>query len=272
MATAGSKLAEKGTFEAKAILVGERIALRPAEPPLRPATTPLWVDLENGGAAVLFRYGAVVLLDVGKENETQFLVDLQSRITKPLLEFERETEGARIRVEPGATESLQGEALVLNSASQNKLLIVADVLAQSVALARHEAQVSQQFDKIEPFARNVDHTSRGARAARELLNHLGGALMAEHDMAAQMEVEDTPDLLWDHPEFDGLWKRLSDEYELRVRYATLNRKLSLLGRTAETALNVLHNNRALRVEYYIVALIVFEILFSIVTQFWLKGH
>lgn len=272
MATPGLKLAEKGSFDAKAILVGERVALRPAEPQQRPATTPLWVDLDNGGAAVLFRYGAVVLLDVDKECETRFLFDLQSRITKPLQEFERETEVARIRIEAGSTESLQGEMLVLNSASQNKLFIVADVLAQSVALARHEAQVSRQFDKIEPFARNVDHTSRGARAARELLNHLGGALMAEHDMAAQMEAEDTPDLLWDHPELEPLWKRLSDEYELRVRYATLNRKLSLLGRTAETALTVLHNNRALRVEYYIVALIVFEIIFSIVTQLWLKPH
>lgn len=260
-------LAGRTNFEAKATLVGERIALRTAEPQQRVVTTPLWIALDETAAAVVFRYGAVVLFNATKEQETQFLAQWRSRITKPLVDFERETEVAKIRVEPGATESLQGEAIVLNSGSQQKLLLVADVLAQSVALARHEAQVSLQFDRIEPFARNVDHTSRGARAARELLNHLGGALMAEHDMAAQMEAEDTPDLLWDHPELEGLWKRLSDEYELRVRYATLNRKLALLGRTAETALTVLHNNRALRVEYYIVALILFEIAFSLFTHF-----
>jgi len=40
----------------------------------------------------------------------------------------------------------------------------------------------------------------------------------------------------------------------------LERKLALIARTAETALNLMQNRSMLRVEWYIVILIVFEVV------------
>ena len=47
------------------------------------------------------------------------------------------------------------------------------------------------------------------------------------------------------------------------RFDALNRKLDLITRTVETVLELLQNRRALRVEWYIVGLIVFEIVLTI---------
>jgi uncharacterized Rmd1/YagE family protein len=66
---------------------------------------------------------------------------------------------------------------------------------------------------------------------------------------------------------ERFWARLRDEFEIRERFAALHGKLSLISRTAETALEMLQNRRALRLEWSIVILIVFEIVLSLV-QWW----
>jgi len=56
--------------------------------------------------------------------------------------------------------------------------------------------------------------------------------------------------------------RLEDEFELRERHTAIERKLGLISRTSHTLLELL-SNRHMRVEWYIVVLIVLEILLSL---------
>lgn len=82
-------------------------------------------------------------------------------------------------------------------------------------------------------------------------------------MMGRVEVSEKPELLWDHPEHERLYLRLEDEYELSERHAALDRKLSLLSRTAQTVLSILQDKRTLRVEWYITILIVIEIFITL---------
>jgi required for meiotic nuclear division protein 1 len=82
-------------------------------------------------------------------------------------------------------------------------------------------------------------------------------------------VGEKPDPLWERPDLERLYLRLEDEYELRERLLALERKLSLVSRTAETALELMQHDSSHRVEWYIVALIVVEILLS-VYELWIK--
>jgi uncharacterized Rmd1/YagE family protein len=79
-------------------------------------------------------------------------------------------------------------------------------------------------------------------------------------MVGRVEIQDKPELIWDQPELERLYVRLEAEYELRERNSILERKLAIISRTAETTINLLHNRRILRVEWYIVILIVIEVL------------
>lgn len=83
-------------------------------------------------------------------------------------------------------------------------------------------------------------------------------LLNQQEMVGRIEVSEKPDLLWDHPELERLYARLEAEYELRDRYRALERKLELISRTAATVLDILQARRNLRVEWYIVILIVVE--------------
>jgi uncharacterized Rmd1/YagE family protein len=62
--------------------------------------------------------------------------------------------------------------------------------------------------------------------------------------------------------------RLREEYELRERYRALEHKLDLISRTAETVLELIHNKRSSRVEWYIVILIMVEIVLYLFLEFF----
>lgn len=264
-------------LQARAVLVGTGFDLVALGATDRTGGAPLVVDgigappgsnqpagAAAAGVAVLFRYGAAVFFDATPAAMADFLRRVAPHVRQPFAQGERETERLDIRIEPGGRESIEGNTLVLADGTSEKLQLVADILAKSVSLAQHERNIERQFERIEPFAESLDHWGRGGRAARELLQHLGGALLAEHRVVAGARVDDSPDLLWDHPELERLWARLRDEFEIRERFAALHGKLALISRTATTALELMQNRRALRVEWAIVGLIVFEIVLTLV--------
>jgi uncharacterized Rmd1/YagE family protein len=265
-AAAASAPACGPTLRAEAILGGTGIDLAALGSTDRTGAAPLLVELggQPGAVAFLFRYGAAVFFDVAPEGVAAYLRRIGPQIRQPFPPGERETEYLDIRVDPAGREALEHNTLVLADASREKLQLVADVMAKSVSLAHHEKAIERQFERIEPFAGNLAHWGRGGRAARELLHNLGAALLAEHRVVAGTRVDDSPDLLWDHPELERLWARVRDEFEIRERYAALHGKLDLISRTAQTALELLQNRRALRVEWAIVGLIVFEIVLTLV--------
>jgi uncharacterized Rmd1/YagE family protein len=261
---------EAREFKAQAVLIGQRIDLRALGSAQRLGGGPLVVSVRGGGAAILFRYGAAVLFDVQPLEQDEFLRQLQPRVTVPTTE--REVEQVTVRVDPDAKEVLEGSTVILKDTSSDRLEIVADVLSKSVVLARYEATIGQTFERIEPFAAELAKEKTGSRMARELLAHLGSALLMEQEMVGRVQIDDTPELLWDRPDLERLFARLRDEFEILERFTALNRKLELVSRTTETALGLIQARRSLRVEWYVVILIVVEILLTLCQMFWLGAR
>jgi uncharacterized Rmd1/YagE family protein len=84
---------------------------------------------------------------------------------------------------------------------------------------------------------------------------------------ARVEVSGRPELLWEHPELEQLDLRPEDEFEIEERAAILDRKLEVISRIVETSLELLQKDQCTRVEWYIVILIVVEIILSIFRLF-----
>ncbi len=256
--------AEKKVIVARALFVGERLQLRALETTNRLATAPLTVSAGERGCAVLFRYGAVVLFDLAPLEEATFLASLRPFIQEPLTTPEQES--VEIHFEAARDERVENGVAYLKIATVDRLQTVADILAKSVVLDHHEASVANAFDRIEPLAASLESRAAGARP-RDLLRHMGRTLLIQHKMVGRVAVEEKPEILWEHPELERLYLRLEDEYELHERHVALDRKLELISRTAETLLELLQAKSSLRVEWYIVVLIVIEILLTLYELF-----
>lgn len=253
---------ERRTVIVRAFLLGERLDIRGFEQKQALATTPLTVRMGRSGYAVLFRYGAVVLFDVSAEEEAHCLSDLSRLVTDPLPEPGRDQ--AHVDIVPGNAEHVDPDGnIVLSELSPERMQIVADVLAKDVMLDYFEVKAAGVFDRVEPLAAQLKRNGSRNFKVRELLSQIGDVLLTQHRMVGRAEVLEKPEVLWYTPELEGLFGRLEREYEIRERSRALDNKLEVISNTAETLLDLVHATRSLRVEWYIVVLIVFEIVLSL---------
>jgi required for meiotic nuclear division protein 1 len=254
-------------FRARALLLGARLEVRNWPESETLARLPLAVRLPGDGVAVLFRYGVAVIFSGTADAEHA----LRERLA-PLAEHPYRTvevEELEVRVDGGRPEGLAEGALVLQSASIERLQLVADVLSKSVLLGHYETRIAGDFDRIEPIALELERKGRIRGTTREHLKRIGSLLLVEHRMVGRAEIGDKPELLWEHPELERLYALAETEFELRERLAALGRKLDLAGRTVRTLVDLLNARHSLRVEWYIVALIVVEILLTLYAM-WLR--
>jgi uncharacterized Rmd1/YagE family protein len=254
----------------RALLLGDRIDLKGLEAGQRLATNPLLISAGEGQYAALFRYGAVVLFGVNPLQEVTFLDQLKRLVGQP---FPRqETEETRLRVDAAGEDRVEGGEIFMREVTVETLQVVADVVAKSVVLGYYEASLATAFDAVEPFALGLKGGGRTTPKQADLLRYVGETLLTQHRMVGRVEVGEKPDVLWEEPALDRLFTRLEDEYGLQERRLAIDRKLELIARTVETLVDLLQNQRALRVEWYIVLLIVFEIFLTLYQLFIVGGH
>lgn len=248
-------------IQVRALYIGERLDLRAFASAKTYGLAPLAVAAGTHGLAVLFRYGVVVLYNVSPIEEAALRKDMESLVAE---KFEApELEEATLSASPKKVERGYNGEITLRHYDIERLQIVADVLAKSVVLAHYEQTIARVFDAIEPLAEDLNKSGSSLRSDKELLRHIGRTLLIQTKTVWRVEVGDKPDILWEMPDLEVLYSRLVDEYELTERHLALERKLELIARTATTALELLNNKRSLRVEWYIVILIVIEIGISI---------
>ncbi len=220
---------------------------------------------EGDGYVVVFRYGAVVLVGLTPEEEkqalSQFAIEAPQSAT-----IEEERIGLEVQAgkEEGATAS---GVLYLKELSVAHVLVLADILAKSVALARYEREIASVFDTIEPAASRLAVSGRLPKARKALLQLIGSALLAQHRVSGRIAFAEKPDVLWENPELGRLYARLEDEYEIIERGTLLNSKVAVVGSAAETFTDMMDTARSARLELLIVILILVEIVIAAVALF-----
>lgn len=250
---------ESKAIQARALYLGERIDTRSLEQTNRLALFPLVIPAGENGYMAIFRYGVVITFNVLPLQEATLLKYLAPFVHEPHAKVESENLELRI----GEREQVENGIATLLDFSVERLQIIADILAKTVVLAHYESTISSAFDAIEPMAHSLKKTQRlRANSDATLMQFVGDMLLIQHEMVGRVEISEKPELLWEMPELTRLYGKLEDEFELVERHNGIERKLNLIARTVETEMDMLQNQRTLRMEWYVVILIAVEILLS----------
>ena len=257
-------------MSARAMLLGHRIDTSGLERADMLSSTPLAFRVGDAGYVAIFRYGVVVMINLTPLEERDFLGGLQVRVSGENARAEEEraqlelTGDKEDRVPPGGN-------IALRSFSADRLLLVADALAKSVALARDEHEVAHVLDLIEPFARRLAASGRSPGARRDVIRMIGMSLQVQHRPSGRVAIDDKPDVLWERFDPERLYARLEDTYELKERPATLTRKVDFIRQTAQALTDLIDAARSLRLEIAIVLLILFEIVPNVYQMLGVRG-
>jgi len=243
----------------RALLLGDRLDTAGLERSDMISTVPFAFRIGDRGFAVLFRYGVAVLGGLSPIEEDDVLRKLEPRVAGRLTRIEDEIAVLQVTSERD-DQVPPGGPVMVRDLSPGRILVVADALAKSVALAHNERLMSSVFDVIDPLARDLARAGRLPSDRKHMLRVIGEALVADHRMSGRVAVDEKPDLLWDRPDLERLYARIEDEYELRERAAALARKLGVVQSTARALTDLIDAQRSLRLEATIVLLIVVEVV------------
>jgi required for meiotic nuclear division protein 1 len=261
--TYGEAGARARMLNARAVLLGDRLTADRSGRSGIISTAP-FAYRKDSGFVVIFRYGAVVLIGFSPAEEDALLQQIARGAAYPNPEEERIEIGLRADQEEGLPAH---GVLQIRELTPAHVLVLADILAKSVALARYEREIAAVFDTIEPAANTLAVSGRIPRDRRALLQLIGSALLAQHRVSGRIAFAEKPEILWEHPELERFYARLEDEYEIVERGTLLNGKMTVLSSAAQTFTDMMDTARSARLELLIVILIVAELVIAAVALF-----
>ena len=152
---------------ARALLLSDRLDLKSFKIADCLGTTPLTVEADHdGGVAVLFRYGVVVLFGVKTLDEVRFVEMLKPLMTNAYTTPEIE----ELEIHCGSSNlGVRSGAVSLDEISLEKVQVIADALSKNLVLSLYEKQVAGEFDRIEPLAQELAALGKVSADSRTLL-------------------------------------------------------------------------------------------------------
>lgn len=252
-----SAVTDRTLRSVRSVLLGDRLIVDRSRYSGVVSTAPFCFR-RGEGYVVIFRYGVVVLINLSAAEEGAVLEELRSDTphTGPI-----EEELLGMVIHPEQEEGLNAAGILqIKELSPANALVLADVLAKSVALARYEKDIAAVFDTIEPEANALATKGRIPKSRRTLLRLIGSALLTQHRVSGRIAFAEKPDILWDHPELERFYARLEDEYEIVERGTLLNGKMGVISTAAQTFTDLMDTERSARLEWLIVIIILAELI------------
>ena len=258
-AAAPSSAMRESRFNAFAFV--ENLSLRDwsaAFPAGRRATHELRADLDGGGEAFAYPFGAVVFRDVPTdrcEAELATLRRMYPKLSPPAIQ-----EQFTAREDPTAKAGVGDGALVLDRLTADRAGVVAHTVAQSAALEYYERIVEDLFARTDTLVDRLERSGTVSLRTRPLHRFIGAAVGARNEVLAVLHLLDKPDETWDDPAMNRIYDELRAEFDLADRFRALETKLRSIQEALELVLDVARDRRILLLEVAVVVLFCMELI------------
>lgn len=256
-------LLKEKSIKVRSLFIAEKIDTKSLEKTKLISKVPMMMPTGARGCAFIFKYGSIILMNLTPSEEAAFIRTLTDFLTCPI--ENPKCEELSLEVKPEMQEQIQGEKIYISELKLEHLQLTAEVLARSVALDYEESKIARSFELIEPFAKSLSNSKYWIKTyhTKQLLKHIGTALLDQHNMVGRVEVLEKPELLWDNTQMERFYIRIMEEFDIKERHNILERKLNMIGSSAQTVLDIVLTRRNVRLEFYIVILIIIEIIISL---------
>ena len=198
---------------------------------------------------------------------------VQAEIVSALQQMSRTVTGDplsddfRVVVDPEQREGVSFDKVVLTEISQQKVEILALVLAHSVTLDYYESVVEELLDQAETIISPMKATGSLPRYSRSTIRYIGISLSTRRDLISWLYIVDAPDEAWEDRGIDRLFTQMKSNMDIDVRYRAVEYKLKLIQEGVEVIADLSNAARNIVLEFIIVLLIVVELVLALY-----RGH
>jgi len=204
---------------------------------------------------VLFRAGVICFFEAGPALQARVIAKIQSSFT-PVPEPHVEELPVRL----GDRDGVGRDGVVLKAWDDERLLLVALRLAQSLALELHEEAVEALLETTLNLMSEVTRSGRLPGRRGSHLRFLASTSATRTEILSRLAVLDNPDIVWETPGLELLSRELSADLELTSRFRALDEKLDAIREGLEVIVVASRHHRETILEWIIIILIALEAL------------
>jgi len=223
------------------------------------AADPLIVEPISGSFLVVMKFGALVFWNCTEDLQRSLLSEAQ-RLTNS--QAERMEDWLDVFVGAGENAITFNEVR-LKELSLERMSIISQAVAQSVALDYIEREVATALSRFEPVIAGIRSTGRLRLSVKEVLKDIGFALQVRSTVLANLTLFDRPPETWESEMLERLDSQLYDFFDLEERLSAINQKVAYFTDMSSMFMDFLRDRRTVHLELAILVLIFIEILIFI---------
>ncbi|HEX4824115.1 MAG TPA: RMD1 family protein [Candidatus Polarisedimenticolaceae bacterium] len=229
-----------------------------------PKVTPheLRASLPEGGEVFAFSFGALVFHDVDPGRRDALRNELRTRHPRLIPDVIREE--FTVCEIPDAKVGFADGQLIVDDLRPTRSAVVALIVAQSAAMEAYERIVDDLFGRTRKLLGRLETRGVVPMRTRNLHRFIGEAVGRRSEVLSTLYLLDKPDATWDDPAMDRIYDDLRAEFDLVDRFDSLEAKLHAVQDALELLIGVARDRRLFLLEAAIVALILVELVLSVV--------
>lgn len=214
------------------------------------------------GDVFFFSYGVVVFWGLTEEEELQLLEKVKMAENGPIEKMERD----RFHFSYGDSPRIQRDEIVLQNKDAITKLAISYGLAQSVKLAVFEERINTTIENTKHLPEDLAIKGKIFLSRREISQKMGQLFIERNSVNLHTDILDSPEFFWEYPEYEPLYRAITNYLDLTPRVDVLNKRLNIVRELFEMLSNQLNHQHSSTLEWTIIWLIVIEVLLVLVTD------
>ncbi len=220
-------------------------------------------DTEEPVDVFFFPYGAIICWGADLSEGKRFTLEAKDFLEQPLKDMEVDD----FTFSYGEELKIFEDEIILPDVECLTKLAVSHGLAQSVKLGTFENTISQAFEKTKRIPEDLAKKGTISLSRKMVRKKIGELFIDRSSINLYVDVLDTPEFFWDHPELQPYYTCTANELEIEKRGHTLNQRLDVLRELFEMLSNEVNVQHSTRLEWTIVLLIMMEVILTLLTHY-----
>lgn len=221
------------------------------------------VEYSNKGQLIdvfLFTFGSVVIWGSNQEGCLEFFKEIKSFEVMPHKDIE--SDEFTYFYGNGSAKINEDEICLPDKDSLSKLSI-SYAIAQSVKLQTFETSIQKTFNNTKHLPEDLATKGKIFLSRREIRRKTGQLFIERSSINLHLDVLDTPEIFWEFPELEPLYKMAAIYMDINTRVEILNHRLNVLHELLEMLGNELNHQHSSRLEWTIILLIIIEVVLTV---------
>ena len=206
---------------------------------------------------VVFSFGVVVLFNFDDKLAQKFVKQVSKYGIEPT--EKHKTEEYDVVIDPEKKPGVEFDFVTLNRIDTEQIHLVAEVLAQSVAIEYVEERVEHFMGRFERIYTDLEKDGRIRVSDLEVRKMIGGGRNVVQYVITQLSLLDKPETTWNDKDIESLFVGMRKMFELEDRFRNIEFRLNFIQDTSELVLDILAHKRSYNLEVAVLWLFIIDV-------------